>query len=200
MISGCALLLLLAGCTSSTEGMGVPASSQPAPNGPRQMDDAGKELPFENNYLQRWNPSNDGTAYEPCTALTPPELAGLGIDAGSVTDAATVDGQSLRGCTWRRLPPAERDWRVAQILGNSTSIEQYKDKYRTNVWRPDLSISGRTVGVMLDSGDSCWTYVQSGEAGVLTKASYFSLPRKPYSELCDVAIDLTRATIDKIPK
>ncbi|NDZ93275.1 DUF3558 domain-containing protein [Streptomyces sp. SID6673] len=197
---GIVACLIACGCGPTQQGTPVSESSKSNTDEPRQLDDVGKELPFHNQFPQRWNSSNDGTSYEPCTAVNTVELNSLGIDPMSVADAATVDGQTLRGCEWSRRPPAEKEWSVAQLVANSRSLQAYKEKYRTNTWRPDVSMSGRNVGIMLDSGDSCWTYVQSGRAGVLTQASYFSLPRKPYSELCDVAIEFTRATIDKIPK
>ncbi|MFT4127988.1 MAG: DUF3558 domain-containing protein, partial [Gordonia sp. (in: high G+C Gram-positive bacteria)] len=44
----------------------------------RQTDDQGRRLPFDTEFPQRWSDGNDGTSYEPCTALSPDRLTELG--------------------------------------------------------------------------------------------------------------------------
>ncbi|GAA3689784.1 hypothetical protein GCM10022238_03190 [Gordonia hankookensis] len=164
------------------------------------MDDAGKALPFHNNFPDRWNSANSGTEYEPCNA-DEESLIRVGIDPRKIEDAATVNGQTLRGCNWHYSPPASEYLSAYQIVGNSESLAWYKVQNRVGSnWLPDITISGRTVGIASDKSGGCITYVQSGTAGVVTGAGYGLLPSLPQKEICGHAIDLTRATIDKIPK
>lgn len=191
------------GCSAPISGSATQQSNptiSSAASGPRQTDDDGVPLPFENQFLQRWNASNDGTSYEPCTT-DPNELFRVGIDPRSVKDAATVDGQSLRGCTWNYLPPRSEYLAISQTVVDSDGLAWYKQQNRVGSnWLPDSVVGGRDIGVASDTSGSCTTYVQSGGSGVITLADYALSPSKPATEICGYAIDLTRATIDKIPK
>ncbi|WP_415047363.1 DUF3558 family protein [Gordonia sp. (in: high G+C Gram-positive bacteria)] len=159
------------------------------------------ELPFKSTFTKRWNNSNDGTRYEPCTALDSSNLYVLGIDSSSVEDAAGTDGQTLRGCRWRYRMRDRNRWSIAQVVANSESLENYKHKYSTDYWHPDLLISGRTVGVTesRDLGE-CMTYVQSGHAGVSTLVIRHGISGEKVGGVCDRAIAFTRATISMIPR
>lgn len=159
------------------------------------------ELPFDTTLTQRWNGANDGTTYEPCTALSPGGLFALGIVPDSVADAAATDGQTARGCSWKYVGSVGDHWTVSQIVGNSPSLEHEKKRASTSVdeWLPDVNIGGRIVGVHhLIIGGDCETYVQSGKAAVSTIVVTLDTG-VPVSEICDRAIAFTRATIDKIP-
>nr|WP_269462520.1 DUF3558 family protein [Gordonia insulae] len=179
----------------SAEGMS-PSNTQEV----RQTDAQGTPLPFHNTFSKRWNSANDGTSYEPCT-VGADRLVSLGIDPDSARDAATVDGQTLRGCDWDYFPPKSEFLSIYQIVGNSESLDWYKVQNRIGSnWLPDEVINGRRVGVASDKSGGCLTYVQSGTAGVVTGSGYGLLPSLPEKEICGYALDLTRATIDKIPE
>ncbi|WP_420714096.1 DUF3558 family protein [Gordonia sp. SL306] len=191
------------GCSEPISGSPTQQSSLAASNtssGPRQTDDNGVSLPFENRFLLRWNGSNDGTSYEPCTT-DPNDLSRIGIDPRSVKDAATVDGQSLRGCTWNYLPPQSEYLAISQTVVDSSDLSWYKQQNQVgSTWLPDRVIGGRDIGVASDTSGSCTTYVQSGGSGVITLADYALSPSKPVAEICGYAIDMVTATINKIPK
>lgn len=167
----------------------------------RQVDDAGRPLPFRTKFPDRWNRANNGTAYEPCTALSEPSLERLQVVASSVRDAAGTNGQTLRGCEWEyRSVPGRGPWHVSQIVGNSPSLAHDKTMKSapTDVWLPDEHVRGREVGVhYTTSGRYCATYVQSGRAAVDTIVSVVG--KVPPSEICDRALEFTRATISKMP-
>ncbi|WP_431309117.1 DUF3558 family protein [Gordonia prachuapensis] len=192
-------LLFVSGCgATATTPNGTSSNPQESPV--RQTDDNGVSLPFANSMPERWNRSNDGTPYEPCTAVTPEIAESQGLDPKSVADAATVNGQTLRGCDWQYLDPSMLDWSAHQIVGDFSSLQSYRSRNEFFNWLPDRELSGRQVGVAsLNSGD-CFTYVQSRESGVVTGVSFASLPRPQLSEICDRAMALTRATIDSIPE
>ncbi|MGC5258457.1 DUF3558 family protein [Gordonia sp. DT218] len=194
-------LLSLSGCNSEVDGRPSAQSSPSDPTqGIRQTADDGKPLPFHNKYPDRWNSANSGTAYEPCNA-DDESLIHIGIDPQTIEDAATVNGQTLRGCNWHYSPEESEFLSAYQIVGNSESLNWYKVQNRVGSnWHPDITINGRTVGIASDKSGGCMTYVQSGTAGVVTGSGYGLLPSLPENEICGYAIDLTRATIDKIPK
>lgn len=170
----------------------------------RQTDARGIGLPFVNTFRSRWNSANDGTDYEPCTALSKQELSEIGVDQGSVKDAAGTDGQTLRGCAWKYLNELDSvsRWRISQFVGNSASLKDDKERRSGSFesWLPDVSVAGRVVGVhQTRSGDNCDTYVQSGLAAVSTLVTFSGPTLPPPSEICDRALEFTRATISKMP-
>ena len=169
----------------------------------RQTDDRGRSLPFETRHPNRWNPGNDGTAYEPCTALTDTGLEDLGIEPRTVRDAAGTNGQTLRGCVWEyRDTSAGHRLTVSQIVGNWDSLELEKRMKSTpnDVWRDDVTVDGRTVGLLTDPvlGD-CTTYVQSGRAAVNTSV-FDHGDALDMDATCDRALEFTRATIGQMPE
>lgn len=180
---------------------GVSMISSTTPPGPRQVDDSGKRLPFDTLHHHRWNAANSGTKYEPCTALSVGELDKLGVEPTSVRDAAGTDGQTLRGCIWDYSGNSVvGPWRVSQFVGNSPSLaaDKISKAGASNIWLADRRFDGRTVGVRSASdGYSCATYVQSGRAAVDTIVSVVG--KVPPSEICDRALEFTRATISKMP-
>ena len=162
-------------------------------------------MPFTTKFFQRWNPGNNGTDYEPCTALSAEEISSLGLDPNTVSDAANVDGQTARGCTWLAKPPIGHDLYFNQTVGNSKSLEPYKYKYKykyrnLGTWRPDVYIKGRQVGIEEDGFGGCTTYVQSGKAGVITSTTSSGEREQTLEERCNWVISFTEATIDKMPK
>lgn len=194
--------VLVAGC----EAKGAPESERSVTRveGPRQTDDLGHRLPFVTHSRNRWNSANDGTAYEPCTAISDVGLSRLGVDPSTVRDAAGTDGQTLRGCAWRysRIAGDPWGWSASQFVGNAESLASNKERYSStaDVWLPDEVLGGRQVGVHLTRNMSdCDTYVQSGRAGVYTQVVYIGKAPPPPSEICDRALAFTAATISKMP-
>lgn len=174
-------------------------SSVPSSAGIRQTDASGKPLPFETTLAKRWNSSNDGTPYEPCTAVDQTVAGEVGIDLSSTIDAAVVSGQTLRGCSWKYAGEEIGGWGADQVVADFESLESYKKDNKLFNWRPDITLNGRTVGVTSMNDTNCFTYVQSYQSGVTTAASYRTLPAPTLDEVCERAIELTKATIDKIP-
>ncbi|WP_336820041.1 DUF3558 family protein [Gordonia sp. MMO-8] len=171
----------------------------------RQTDSLGKELPFDTSHPRRWNAANNGTPYEPCTALTASELAELGIDARSAEDAAGTDGQTLRGCIWdfvdSRAPA--NIWTLHQIVANSDSLVAHQKRVggSTRTWHPNMQLGDRTIGVVsIPPAMRCETYAQSSLAGVSTAVTHSGIKEQPLSALCDRAIAFTRATIGRMPE
>lgn len=191
----------LSACGHEIEGTAIHSRPSPmttAPQGPRQTDAVGQKLPFETLFEHRWNRGNNGSNYEPCTSLTSQQVRDLGFDPSSVHDAAIVDGQTARGCSWEALPPMGSMLRIGQAVGNSASLLAFKRKNSAHSkWFPDVLLSGRVVGVEQDAVGGCTTYVQSGRAGVTTGVT--STASITIDEQCDKAIAFTRATIDKMP-
>lgn len=172
--------------------------------GIRQTDARGRRLPFETEHSDRWNRRNDGTTYEPCTALSSDGLRDLGVEPSSVRDAAGTNGQTLRGCQWEYQDSKPDDsWFVSQIVGNAESLATEKrtkssDSY---VWRDDVLVSGRVVGVLArPTWDNCSTYVQSDRAAVNTIVFDYGTSPLDMDEACDRALEFTRATIDQMPE
>lgn len=199
-------LVLIAGC-SKTSDAGISTAeprTEAAHDGVRQTDDLGQILPFVTKHSRRWSRANDGTSYEPCTAVEDAHLLAIGIEPTSVRDAAGTDGQTLRGCTWDAfLVDGRRSWSLSQFVGNSPSLESDKRRKSSagDVWLPDLEIDNRVVGVhRWSGGDDCATYVQSGRAAVDTLVLYLGSAHPAPEEICAKAIAFTRATIGKIPR
>nr|WP_246007667.1 DUF3558 family protein [Gordonia oryzae] len=164
----------------------------------RQVDANGKRLPFDTVFPDRWSNLNDGSSYEPCTALSDGELEALGLDQQSVTDGANANMQTSRGCDWRYRDSSTAV--VSQGVGNDLPLEDYKKKYSTAIeWQYDTSMQGRPVAVGYPRfQDACTTAVQSGSAIVTTTAILFINP-PPRDQVCAKAIAFTKATIDKMP-
>lgn len=128
-------------------------------------------------------------------------LEQLGLVASSVRDAAGTDGQTARGCQWSYSVVGGDRWTISQVVGNSSSLQEYKSKFAGDDWLPDLVIQHRVVGIVAseDLGE-CMTYVQSGRAGINTTVMHHSTTHVPVDEVCDRAIAFTKATIDKMPR
>ncbi|QGS26423.1 DUF3558 domain-containing protein [Gordonia bronchialis] len=192
-------------CSVSGTAVGVRSSvvqsQMPAPDPIRQVDDGGRRLPFATTFPHRWSRNNDGTTYEPCTALSPAALQSLHLDPATAKDAAVADGQTARGCSWRYQ--GQRYSRVAQHVGNMnggvTGISDYKLRNDDFTWFPDLNIGGRRVGLFSLGGDACDTIVESGRAFVFTDVALGRLD-DDVTENCNRAIAFTRATIDLMPR
>lgn len=164
--------------------------------GVRQTDADGRQLPFTTQFPDRWSKLNDGTAYEPCTALNSRELTDLGLNPTSVRDAAIANHQTARGCSWELIGSPTSI--ASQDTGNSPPLSAYK---RQNVilidWEPDIILDGRIVAIgTWKDQTSCTTNVQSGSAIVTTSVSIL---RASINELCAKAIAFTKATIGKMP-
>ncbi|QRY63557.1 DUF3558 family protein [Gordonia sp. PDNC005] len=173
-------------------------------HGIRQIDDNGLRLPFSTVHSRRWNAANDGTTYEPCTALAATQLEAHGIDPHSVKDAAGTNGQTLRGCSWDYVGDIRTEhWMLSQIVGNSTGLANDKRMKSTtrDIWLDDQTADGRTVGLhAIAPNIQCDTYVQSGKAAVTTLVMHIGRAEQPLSALCDRAIAFTRATIGRMPE
>lgn len=198
-IAALSILASVAACT--VPGTPVPVNS--TSGGIRQTDDSGIQLPFHTRLSKRWNASNNGTTYEPCTALSSDQVDLEGWDSSTVRDAAGSDGQTLRGCTWSSTVGNEAGGLLSQFVGNSRSldhvVERSPDDEFTH-WLDEQVVNGRRVGVLVyNNRVRCETYVQSGQAGVHTAVSVIATLQPPISEICDRALAFTRATIDKMP-
>lgn len=154
-------------------------------------------LPFENRFPNRWNPSNDGTSFEPCVAYSNDELIRFDVDPLQREDAALVDGQGTRGCNWHM----SGRFSLGQVVTNSTSLDSYRSGVSEVNWKQDLDVNGRRVGIFtVDYANSqlCSTYVQSSGAGVVT--NLLTDVSSKDIDACDRVEDFTRAYIDKIPE
>ncbi|NMO01067.1 DUF3558 family protein [Gordonia sp. TBRC 11910] len=163
----------------------------------RQLSTTTPKLPFSNTFPNRWNDANNGTSYEPCTAVDSTIARLTDVDILSVHDAAAVDHQTARGCVWTYRD--DKAWAVTQIVGNSASLEVYRREQQAFKWRGDMFFNGRKTLVSEISASACATHVQSGSAGISTIAQYDSLPTPSIDEICSRAIAFTKATIDKMP-
>ncbi|WP_350339613.1 DUF3558 family protein [Gordonia sp. (in: high G+C Gram-positive bacteria)] len=190
--------ILNASCGTGPD-LTVPTSSTQTSAGIRQTDAAGTTLPFETSFEKRWNSSNDGTTYEPCTAVDQEVADTVGLDLSTTADAALVSGQTLRGCTWNYAGEGIGGWTADQVVGDFESLESYKEDNKFFDWHPDITLNNRKVGIAAMNDTSCFTYVQSNDSGVATGAAYHRVPAPTLDEVCERAIELTKATIDKIP-
>ncbi|MEN2513029.1 DUF3558 family protein [Gordonia polyisoprenivorans] len=190
--------LTLIGCSTQTTGTieSTNIASVTAQSTIRQTDSSGTPLPFVTKFKDRWSDLNDGSPYEPCTALTEQELLSIGLAPDSVDDVALADHQTARGCLWRFSNSPTSN--LSQDVGNYSSLARYKEEYASTIdWQPDLFIDGRMVAIGIWLGQkSCVTNVQSGTAIVTTSVAVVGAP---LSEKCAKAIAFTKATIDKMP-
>lgn len=198
-------MVALEGCAVSGTAVGVRStvgqSQTPKLTPIRQVDDLGRRLPFTTTFPNRWSRNNDGTTYEPCTALSAEALQSLHLNPGTASDAAIADGQTVRGCRW--LYRDNSSHRLGQHVGNMnggvTGISDYKLQYNDFTWFPDLTIGGRRVGLFSLGRDACDTLVESGTAFVFTNVA-LGRSDDDVTENCDRAIAFTRATIDLMPR
>lgn len=188
----------LIACNVESDGSeAVPASSGSATD-PGSTVGTPIPLPFENPFPGRWNPSNNGSPYEPCVAFSDGELSRFGIDPSVIEDAAIVSGQGVRGCSWLM----EDRFAFSNLVTNSQSLATYRSGLSEYDWHPDFEIGGRTVGLFsMVEGNSvdCATYVQSFTAAVITTVVTSSSAEGQTIDACKLAVDFTRAYIDKIP-
>ncbi|WP_083837298.1 DUF3558 family protein [Gordonia effusa] len=147
--------------------------------------------------MSRVNPGNDGTTYEPCDALSSEVASSLKVNIGSQEDAAAATGQTARGCRWKLTD--NRRWIISQIVGNSTSLSDYKASQADLKWRTDIIANGRTVAISEVNAATCSAHVQSQRSTVSTIAQFGSPQAPPIDEICNRAIAFTKATIDKMP-
>jgi hypothetical protein len=191
-----AVCLLIAGCeVEGTATQAVPEQS----SSNVKSNTSTHPLPFENLFPNRWNSSNDGTPYEPCTSFSRDELARFEIDPTVIEDAAIVDGQGIRGCRWLM----RGRFSLGQVVTNSSSIEVYKVGTPELAWKQNLEVDGRTIGVfgLNDHDATCSTYVQSQSAAVVTNVLISSEPEaRATIDACKLVEEFTRAYIDKIPE
>ncbi|MGV9827883.1 DUF3558 family protein [Gordonia sp. NPDC003429] len=165
----------------------------------RQTDAQGRRLPFVTSFPDRWNTGNDGTTYEPCTAVTPAVLQSAGVDPATTQDAAVANYQTLRGCQW--LFAGNSLWSLSQIVANAEHLDAYKQRQSIIIrWFPDQYVDGRRVAVGAFSGqDICVAVVDTGRSHVTTMVS-LTVDPPPIADICAKAVDFTRATIDQIPE
>ena len=168
-----------------------------ATNDVRQFDAEGRSLPFRTAFPRRWNSGNDGTTYEPCTAVTADDLSIAGADPASVRDAALVDFQTARGCIWFTR---SGEGTIGQTVGNHPSLDSYIRKQQgTFDWKPEFRVGGRRVGLATWGVSTCGTYVESGAAIIATTATGLRNPPQ-LEQICDKVVAFTRATIDQMPE
>lgn len=196
-VTACAVTGIAVGDRSSVPT--PPSSSSPAI---RQVDDAGRRLPFATKFPNRWSTNNDGTPYEPCTTVSESALASIGLDSESVSDAAVADHQTVRGCDWdfrgRRLSYA------AQTVGNkagsgAADLAGYKRVFSDFRWFPDRMLNSRTIALFSLGPNHCATILSAGRAFVVTTVGLNRTDRD-VSENCELAFAFTRATIGQIPR
>ncbi|MDT0223051.1 DUF3558 family protein [Gordonia sp. AC31] len=201
-----ALGACLAGCTtpglpqSESISSQVQSTSTPAV---RQTDDAGRALPFETEFPNRWSINNDGSPYEPCTQVSSETLRQFGLVADSAVDVAGSDFQTARGCRWKY---GDDDMSfVAQFVGDiirpAEGLTGHKKLNQAGkTWFPDTFLNGRRVLVSSIGAGACSVYIQSGSAVVVTTVSRFDLEPPPTQALCEVATDFLSATVNQIPR
>jgi len=185
-------LCAVAACTTD----GQPQSTVENPTAIRQADDQGRKLPFKTLFPNRWSKNNNGTSYEPCTALTNDDLASVGVDPSSAEDVALADHQTARGCLWRYV--GNNMGRISQATGNRPSFEEnirdrgwYKISY-------NLTVGDRLVLVNSRDRFTCMTTVKSAHSPVHTTVIQTSHPPET-SKLCARAISFTKLTIPEMP-
>lgn len=196
-----ALLPLLIACqVDTTDTRAVPAELLGSTSAtPTSTAATPVSLPFENRFPNRWNPSNDGTSYEPCVAFSDEELRRFQVDPWEIEDAALVNGQGIRGCSWT-MPDS---FSMSQLVTNSQSLEAYKRGTIENDWHSDFAVEDRVVGffsLVHGTSKACSTYVQSGSAAVVTHIIPSTSAKGTTIDTCKLAIDFTSAYIDKIPE
>ncbi|WP_231742271.1 MULTISPECIES: DUF3558 family protein [unclassified Gordonia (in: high G+C Gram-positive bacteria)] len=195
----------LVGCTTrgAPQSVSTQSTVQSTPTAAiRQTDDAGRHLPFETKFPNRWSINNDGSPYEPCTQVSNKTLRQFGLVVDSAADMAGSDFQTARGCRWKY---SDDDMSfVAQFVGDiirrSEGLTGHKAlNLAGKTWFPDTSLNGRRVLVSSIGAGACSVYIQSGSAVVVTTVSRFDLEPPPTQAVCEVATDFLRATMNQIP-
>ncbi|WJG15727.1 DUF3558 family protein [Gordonia sp. Swx-4] len=189
----------VAGSPTPTSSSG-PHSS--AATGVRQTDDAGRRLPFDTEFPDRWSSNNDGTSYEPCTQVPEEVVRRFGLDVESVGDVAGSNFQTARGCQWS-YTNNELSF-LSQFVGDldrpQGGLSAHKEEYAATSWHPDIEIKGRRVILGSTGPSDCAAYVQSGEAVVITNVVLIEQNPPPIEAVCASAADFLRSTIDGIPE
>ncbi len=163
----------------------------------RQTDARGIALPFVTPFPDRWSTNNDGTSYEPCTALTDAELINAGLDPTTVEDIAVANHQTARGCIWYFHGGPDAGL-LSHATGNRPTFEQdIKDRSWYEV-SYDISIKRRHVLVDSRSATACMTTVKSGKSPVFVRASKLFKPIGREA-VCQRAIDFMKRVIDRMP-
>jgi hypothetical protein len=169
-------------------------TSTPAPI--RQTDDRGKPLPFTTRFPDRWSANNNGTSYEPCTALNDAELTSLGLNPTTVRDVALANHQTARGCIWKYFGKSMGG--ISQSTGNRPTFEYELTDREWYIRSYTTTIGGRLAIVNYWKQFSCFTIVKVENARVTTTANRVLTPT-PEAELCNLAIEFTKLTIPKMP-
>ena len=197
-------LIITAGLSAcSTPGEPIPtsdpATSEPVTSTPapiRQTDDRGKPLPFTTRFPNRWSANNNGTSYEPCTALNDAELTSLGLNPTTVRDVALANHQTARGCIWKYFGKSMGG--ISQSTGNRPTFEYELTDREWYIRSYTTTIGGRLAIVNYWKQFSCFTIVKVENARVTTTANRVLTPT-PEAELCNLAIEFTKLTIPKMP-
>jgi len=194
----------LSGCSVTGSPGPAPLSGSDSSSAPgvRQTDDAGRRLPFDTEFPDRWSINNDGTSYEPCTQVSDDVIRRFGLDEESVGDVAGSNFQTARGCQWSYLNN-ELSF-LSQFVGNLDTpqggLSGHKAEYSSTTWYPDIEINGRQVILGATDPSDCAAYVQSGGAVVVTNVVLIELNPPTTKAVCASATDFLRATIDEIPE
>ncbi|MDH3010080.1 DUF3558 family protein [Gordonia alkanivorans] len=181
---------------------GSPGPATSPATGVRQTDDAGRRLPFDTEFPDRWSGNNDGTSYEPCTQVSEEVVRRFGLDVESVSDVAGSNFQTARGCQWS-YSNSELSF-LSQFVGNldepEGGLSAHKAEYSSTTWHPDIDINGRRVIIGSTDPSDCAAYVQSGKAVVITNVVLIEQSPPTVDAVCASAADFLRATIDEIPE
>ncbi|MBD0020326.1 DUF3558 domain-containing protein [Gordonia pseudamarae] len=201
LVACLAVICALSACSTPGEPIPTsdPATSRPVTSTPapiRQTDDRGKPLPFTTRFPNRWSANNNGTSYEPCTALNDAELTSLGLDPTTVEDAALANHQTARGCIWKYFGKFMGG--ISQSTGNRPTFEYELTDTEWYIRSYTTTIGGRLMIVNYWNWASCFTIVKVENARVTTSVTR-SLTQTPEAELCNLAIEFTKLTIPKMP-
>ena len=190
------------GITGSPVPTASPVPDSSTATGIRQTDDAGRRLPFDTEFPDRWSSNNDGTSYEPCTQVSEEVIRRFGLNVESVSDVAGSNFQTARGCQWSYLNN-ELSF-MSQFVGNldqpQGGLSAHKEDYSSTTWHPDIEIKGRRVSIGSTAPSDCAAYVQSGKSVVITNVVLIEQNPPTLDAVCASAADFLRATIDEIPE
>lgn len=132
-----------------------------------------------------------GTVFDPCDAYGSEDLLSLGVSPEMKQSGNLVPGMSTRGCHWVTFGRS-----ASQFILRSSSIDAYRDGQDLAVWRDEVPNTPRRIGVFVNEalGD-CSTYVQSQQAGVITRLRADGDPDE-----CPEVIEFTKRILHKIPE
>lgn len=186
----CTILTLfwVAGCAIAVDGQALPSST------------SAKPLPFTPSIAERTNDRNDGTTFEPCVAYSAGEIEQLGSVYRSVSDAGFSDSPNFRGCNW---DTPGNSGQLGQIVGNESSLANYKAKQSNRPWQPDRQIGGRTVIATAEPHiNGCYASFMSQKAIVHSsyRTTSAGVPSPGLVEECDKAIAFATLAISKAPR